>query len=291
MVISVILWYDEQLKPIEWGFPESVHWIELFKLCSSRAYGMGMNKKSPYWLKPLPFINISIVLDSFTVVDCGREKLKEAIEQNERLVALSCFDAREVLYDQNENPNQMYGDGDDDEELGENINNKSHTWVISTTYKSVSLGSIGGIIRFLDSNINLLGSRPLINSNHYNSFILHTSIIKNNFMVHSFRNRQQIVEMYNLITDDLEMLFKSHESSAAPDIICGSPIFANEEILLEITTKQLRGIYKIVAIDFIGNDSKLLIVLEEQQETRTHRLINSHGWLKSYFRVSVGFSF
>ncbi|CAG8540480.1 7195_t:CDS:10, partial [Diversispora eburnea] len=116
---------------------------------------------------------------------------------------------------------------------------------------------------------------------------LHKSIIKNHFMVHSFENRQQIIEMYSLITGDLEMLFIRYESSIAPDIIRSSPIFSisqNEKILafcqgttsitlysmengLEIATKRLEGqggIYKIIAINFIDDDNKLLIVLEKK---------------------------
>ncbi|RHZ80088.1 hypothetical protein Glove_139g175 [Diversispora epigaea] len=119
--------------------------------------------------------------------------------------------------------------------------------------------------------------------------LLHASIIKNHFMVHSFKDRRQIIEMYSLITGDLEMLFKCHKSSVAPNIIHDPPIFAisqNEKILafcrgtssitlffiengLEITTKQIEGqrrICKIVAINFIDNDSKLLIVLEEKED-------------------------
>ncbi|RHZ53546.1 hypothetical protein Glove_441g67 [Diversispora epigaea] len=95
--------------------------------------------------------------------------------------------------------------------------------------------------------------------------------------------------MYSLITGDLEMLFKRHESSIAPNIIRGSPISVisqNEKILafcrgtssitlyfmengLEIATKQLegkRGIYKIIAMNFIDDDSKLLIILEEKED-------------------------
>ncbi|RHZ78105.1 hypothetical protein Glove_168g141 [Diversispora epigaea] len=119
--------------------------------------------------------------------------------------------------------------------------------------------------------------------------LLYIGIIKNHFMVHSFENRKQVIEMYSLITGNLEMLFKRHESSTAPDIIRGSPIFAisqNENFLafcrgttsitlyfmkngLEIVTKQLegqRGIYKIVDINFIDDDSKLLIILEEKED-------------------------
>ncbi|RHZ60332.1 hypothetical protein Glove_355g30 [Diversispora epigaea] len=128
-----------------------------------------------------------------------------------------------------------------------------------------------------------------LRDNWQNSFeLLHASIIKNHFMVHSFKDRQQIIEMYSLITGDLEMLFKRHESSVAPNIIHGSLIFAisqNEKILafcrgttsitlyfiengLEIITKQLEGqrIYKIVAINFIDEDSKLLIVVEGKED-------------------------
>ncbi|RHZ60330.1 hypothetical protein Glove_355g38 [Diversispora epigaea] len=130
-----------------------------------------------------------------------------------------------------------------------------------------------------------------LRDNWQNSFeLLHASIIKNHFMVHSFKDRQQIIEMYSLITGDLEMLFKRHESSVAPNIVHGSPIFAisqNEKILafcrgttsitlyfiengLEITTKQLEGqsIYKIVAINFIDEDSKLLMIVEKKDRLR-----------------------
>ncbi|RHZ60909.1 hypothetical protein Glove_350g151 [Diversispora epigaea] len=273
--------------------------------------------------------------------------------KSERLIAISCFDVSEMLYYQNENPNQTY-DENIMLELGENVNLlqvQSQTRVISTKFQSevhTSLESIGGVIRFLDSDAKISESQPLMNKTaivvvnasgiykqtldndkiimkqqfqkqiFFKSSIardeqfelpqqlsislsrldqgqtalelIHTSIIKNHFMVHSFKNQQQIIEMYSLITGGLEMLFKRHECLAAPNVIRGSPIFAisqNEGILafcrgtisitlyliengLEITTKQLEGhkgrIYKIVAIEFIDNDSKLLIVLEEETE-------------------------
>ncbi|RHZ44909.1 hypothetical protein Glove_707g4 [Diversispora epigaea] len=294
-------------------------------------------------------------------------------DKSERLVALSRFNAKEMLPYQNESPNHnsdenilvalsrfcakkmkkmLYHRNESPKhdgglmESGDEVNSQSRTWItsISTTTTSTntekgieiytSLGSIGGIIRFLDSDFKILGSqiyKPVIvivngsgiykqtlNNDEIRSIakverfelphqlsislsrldhgqkaleLLHTCIIKNHFMVHSFKNRQQIIEMYNLITGHLEILFKRNEHSAAPNIIRGSPIFAisrNEVILafcrgtisitlylmengLEITTKQLvgcgEGIYKILAIDFIDNDSKLLIVLEEQQES------------------------
>ncbi|RHZ80091.1 hypothetical protein Glove_139g281 [Diversispora epigaea] len=282
--------------------------------------------------------------------------------KNERFIALSCFDSREFRND------IMYGDDESDLESGDKYL-RPQTWVISTTDgNEIYTSSIGGVIRFLDSDddsslknktviiiVNVSGIyketmnnikrkrffssskieqfelpqqlsiRLRLSRDHWQDSLefLHTSIIKNYFMVHSFKNRQQIIEMYSLITGDLEILFKHHESMVAPNIIRGSPIFAisqNEKILafcrgttsitlyvmengLEITTKQLegqRGIYKIIAINFIDDDIEILkrqifVVWDlfstfensirqiDYSETRTlkmdvaHRLMNSHG--------------
>ncbi|RHZ50229.1 hypothetical protein Glove_503g23 [Diversispora epigaea] len=297
-------------------------------------------------------------------------------DKNERLIALSCFDERElrhdITYDDDEGDlesgnkvvdqrsnvksdlesgdkvNNQYGDDENDLESGAEqygddkrdiksgdkyLRLRPQTWVISTKEKrEIYTSSIGGVIRFLDSDDSLLKNKTVIiivnvsgiyketmnnikkkqrffsrsskieqfelpkqllirlsrDHWHISLELLHTSIIKNHFMVHSFKNRQQIIEMYSLITGDLEMLFKRHESSVAPNIIHGSPAFAisqNEKILafcrgttsitlyfmengLEIATKQLESqrIYKIMAINFIDDDSKLLIVLEEKED-------------------------
>ncbi|CAG8788520.1 27971_t:CDS:2, partial [Dentiscutata erythropus] len=53
-------------------------------------------------------------------------------------------------------------------------------------------------------------------SNHLNKGeacinLLHTSIVKNHFFVHSYKNKHQIVEMYSLRTGNMEMIFKKHE--------------------------------------------------------------------------------
>ncbi|RHZ80014.1 hypothetical protein Glove_139g244 [Diversispora epigaea] len=313
-------------------------------------------------------------------------------DDNERLIALSCSDARgfrKNIMDENdlefsdevelefsdkvknkneldsdEEKNDQYSDNENDLETGDIVNEvndqygddksckescnkylRPRTWVISTKDESeihTSLESIGGVIRFLDSDdgdsnygddsdqllknkptiiiVNSSGiyketisltkrkqaffSRPskierfelpkqlsirLAHDHWQNSFEhLHTSIVKNHFVVHSFKNRQQIIEMYSLITGDLEMLFKRQESSIAPNMIYGPPITVisqNEKILafcrgttsitlyfmengLEIATKQLEGqrIYRIVAMNFIDDDNKLLIILEEKED-------------------------
>ncbi|RHZ83306.1 hypothetical protein Glove_97g62 [Diversispora epigaea] len=283
----------------------------------------------------------------------------------ERLIGLSCFDVRGLRND------LMCGDDEGDLESGDKYF-CPQTWVISTTdVNEIYTSSIGGVVRFLDSDDSPLKNKTVIIivnasgifketmnhtkrkqrffsrsskieqfelpqlSNHHLLSREHwqnSCIIKNHFMIHSFKDRQQIIEMYSLNTGDLEMLFKRHESSLAPNMIHGSPIFSisqNENILafcrgtasitlyfmengLEITTKQLegqRGIYKIVDINFIDDDSKLLIVLEKEDRQLlifvvwdlfttfknsirqinyseilkpqkidvTHRLMNSHG--------------
>ncbi|RHZ80046.1 hypothetical protein Glove_139g230 [Diversispora epigaea] len=286
---------------------------------------------------------------------CWSMAISNCVGENERLIALSNFDARVFQFhgdnlDSDNKDRKHYLDSDNkdkkhDLEFGGD-NQDPQTWVISTINKikiNTSFESIGGVIRFLDGDVNgnnydedgsPLKNKPVLiivnasgifketikrkrrkqrsskikqfeqielpkqlsisilrNRDNLRSFkLLHSSIINNDFMVLSFKDRQQIIEMYSLITGDLKMLFKRHEFSvSSSNIIRGSPIFAiskNEKILafcqkttsitlysmengLEITTKQLEskiGIYKIVDINFIDADSKLLIILKEKED-------------------------
>ncbi|RHZ88355.1 hypothetical protein Glove_23g170 [Diversispora epigaea] len=270
-------------------------------------------------------------------------------EENERLIAVSCFDAKIFHHDDKEDNAVSCFDAkifhcDDDEsdlESGDKYPLRL-TRVISTKdNKEIYTSSNVGVIRFLNSDdgdkslknkttmiiVNASGifketiknkkgifsrsseieqfelpqqlSKRLLRDRDDSLELLHTSIIKNHFMVHSFENRQQIIEMYSLITGDLEMLFKRYRTSAASNIIHSSPIFAisqNEKILafcrettnitlfsmengLEITTKRLegqRGIYKIANINFIDADSKLLIVLEEKEDRHRGTISENH---------------
>ncbi|CAG8560433.1 5160_t:CDS:10 [Diversispora eburnea] len=211
-------------------------------------------------------------------------------DRNKRFIALSCFDEGGFRYgyESGDKVNDQYGD------------DKNYT-------KS-------GDKNDLESGKKKLSIRVSRNNWQNSLELLHTSIIKNHFMTHPFENRQQIIEMYSLITGDLEMLFKRHESLVAPNVFHGSPIFAisqSEKILefcrgttsitlyfiengLEITTKQLesqRGIYKIIAINFIDDDLWDLFTTFENSirqidysETSkplkmdlSHRLMNFHG--------------
>ncbi|CAG8606126.1 12814_t:CDS:2, partial [Acaulospora morrowiae] len=119
--------------------------------------------------------------------------------------------------------------------------------------------------------------------------LLKTSIIKNRFLIcGGYKNHCHAVEMYSLITGELEMVFQRREPSYHPVVPRGKPIFAisqNELMFafcrgtnavtiymmengLEVATKELDGQYfnRIISIDFIENDNKLLIILENESE-------------------------
>ncbi|RHZ79975.1 hypothetical protein Glove_139g219 [Diversispora epigaea] len=173
---------------------------------------------------------------SFAISNC--------VNENESFIAFSRFDAREFRHCDAKN---SFDSGGTDERDLESNSVKYLTQVISTLDgKEIHNSLEGGITRFLDSGdgdqsliiINASGiiketikkekriqfelpqqlsnllSRDLKDSLE----LLHTSIIKNHFMVHSFENRQQIIEMYSLITGDLEILFKRHESLSLPSL-------------------------------------------------------------------------
>ncbi|RHZ79984.1 hypothetical protein Glove_139g298 [Diversispora epigaea] len=268
---------------------------------------------------------------------CWSMAISNCVDENDRLIALSGFDAKELKIrgdDLNSN-NKENSDNKDkkhdldssnkdnkhnvnsgnkykkrDLESGNKYNKHKHdgdtvtvniqdpqTWVISTIEKTEidTFESVGGVIRFLDSdysnsngNNNGGDDSPLkdktviiiVNASGIfketikkkkgkNGFFSRSSKVKQSEQIelpkslsNNIKNndRQQIIEMYSLITGDLEMLFKRHESLVVPNITRSSPIFAisqNEKILafcretsritlystengLEITTKQLK---------------------------------------------------
>ncbi|CAG8613430.1 1052_t:CDS:2, partial [Acaulospora morrowiae] len=131
-------------------------------------------------------------------------------------------------------------------------------------------------------------SVSLLSSERWESglILLQTSIIKNHFVVSGYKDHCHAVEMYSLITGELEMVFQRREPSYLPAVPRGKPIFAisqNELMFafcrgtnavtiymmengLEVATKELDGQYfnRIISIDFIENDNKLLIILENE---------------------------
>ena len=101
-----------------------------------------------------------------------------------------------------------------------------------------------------------------------------------------YKNKVQTVEMYSLEKNSLENVFQKREESYASAIKGGLSCFAiskNESLFtycrgtdsvtiylmengLEITTKQFkeRNVRKILFFDFVQDDSKLLLVIEEE---------------------------
>jgi hypothetical protein len=117
------------------------------------------------------------------------------------------------------------------------------------------------------------------------NLLIQQSLVKGRFVVENYKNKVQTVEMYNLKTNLLENTFQKCEESATSVVGKGSPCFAisNNELLfaycrgtnsitiylmengLEVTTKKFKGrnFYRILFFDFIQDDNKLFIVIEE----------------------------
>ncbi|CAG8626949.1 10292_t:CDS:2 [Funneliformis mosseae] len=113
------------------------------------------------------------------------------------------------------------------------------------------------------------------------------SLIKDRFVVETYKNKVQTVEMYNLETNSLENTFQKREESAASVIGKGSPCFAisKNEVLfaycrgtnsitiylmengLEVTTKKFKekNFRRIIFFDFVQDDNQLLLVIEEER--------------------------
>ncbi|CAI2165825.1 1963_t:CDS:2, partial [Funneliformis geosporum] len=113
------------------------------------------------------------------------------------------------------------------------------------------------------------------------------SLVKDRFVVETYKNKVQTVEMYKLETNSLENTFQKREESAASVIGKGSPCFAiskNESLFaycrgtnsitiylmengLEVTTKKFKekNFRRIRFFDFIQDDNQLLLVIEEER--------------------------
>ncbi|CAG8455263.1 11419_t:CDS:2 [Acaulospora morrowiae] len=266
--------------------------------------------------------------------------------EDERLLAISRFD----LLDTTSTDIRLHDENpiDDLESVDSRYTNgynrtKAETWVLLTSQKieiKTGIRKIGGVIRFLDSNLKdsllkdqtaivivnssgiykqtfqnseikisrrhflpffkikfrsdieqfNLPKRLSINLSHPDYYrggleILNDCIIRNHFLVNSYKDQHHHVEMYDLVTGNLETVFQRKDLAASPKVIHGLPVFAisqNDAILafcrgtasislylmetgLEIDTKKIvgPGLQKIVSMSFIDDDSKLLIMIEE----------------------------
>ncbi|CAI2173467.1 14311_t:CDS:2 [Funneliformis geosporum] len=119
------------------------------------------------------------------------------------------------------------------------------------------------------------------------AYFIRQSLVKDRFVIDSYKDKVQSIETFNLKTNKLENFFQKREETVATIIGKGSPYFTiskNETLLaycrgtnsitiflmengLEVTTKQFKekDVIRITFFDFVENDSKLLIVIEEER--------------------------
>jgi len=115
--------------------------------------------------------------------------------------------------------------------------------------------------------------------------LLSRSIENDYFMIEDYKDRVQVVEMYNLRTNKLEMAFHQRAESAATSFGHGNPAVAISrhktllaycrgansitiylmENSLEISTQTFPRIERILSLDFINEDESLLIIAQEKE--------------------------
>ncbi|CAB4414228.1 unnamed protein product [Rhizophagus irregularis] len=115
--------------------------------------------------------------------------------------------------------------------------------------------------------------------------LLSRSIENDYFLIEDYKDRVQVVEMYNLRTDKLEMVFHQRAESAVTAFGHGNPAVAISkhnallaycrgansitiyliENSLEISTQSFPRVERIVSVDFINDDESLIIVAQEKE--------------------------
>ncbi|CAB4493724.1 uncharacterized protein OCT59_018961 [Rhizophagus irregularis] len=139
---------------------------------------------------------------------------------------------------------------------------------------------------FSDKTVEHFYLPSKLSSNEISSFFIQQNIVKGRFVVESYKDKIQTVEMYNLKTGLLENTFQKSEETAASVLGRGYSCFAisnNESLFaycrgansitiylmengLEVTTKIFKETnIQILFFDFVKNDEKLLIVIEEER--------------------------
>ncbi|CAB4387460.1 unnamed protein product [Rhizophagus irregularis] len=115
--------------------------------------------------------------------------------------------------------------------------------------------------------------------------LLSRSIENDYFLIEDYKDRVQVVEMYNLRTDKLEMVFHQRAESAVTAFGHGNPAVAISkhnallaycrgansitiyliENSLEISTQSFPRVERILSVDFINDDESLIIVAQEKE--------------------------
>ncbi|CAI2171670.1 19816_t:CDS:10 [Funneliformis geosporum] len=117
--------------------------------------------------------------------------------------------------------------------------------------------------------------------------LLSRSIENDYFIIEDYKDRMQVVEMYNMRTNQLEMVFHQRAESVATSFGHGSPAVAISrhktflaycrgansitiylmENSLEISTQCFPHIERILLLDFINEDESLLIIAQEKENS------------------------
>jgi hypothetical protein len=117
--------------------------------------------------------------------------------------------------------------------------------------------------------------------------LLNRSIENDYFLIEDYKDRVQVVEMYNLRTDKLDMVFHQRAESAATAFGHGNPAVAISkhntllaycrgansitiylmENSLEISTQSFPRVERILSVDFINDDESLFIVAQERENS------------------------
>ncbi|RHZ78120.1 hypothetical protein Glove_167g89 [Diversispora epigaea] len=266
----------------------------------------------------------------------------------ETLIALSCFDERDMMIIKDSSS------GDDKTELSDEEKGPGNflrsfpntTWIISSWHEArivTALDNIGGLVKFLDDSskdtnltnvlvINASGICKTVfnldnitmkesNSNsmweklpfyrHSASLkeflfppriqaemrklyqntscleLLSRSIENDFFLFEDYQDRNQVIQMYNLKTCKLEMVFHLGEQSDFTAFGCGNPaisISRNKNLLaychgtnsitlylmensLEVSTRIFPQIERIISLDFINDDESLFIVAQDNKNS------------------------
>ncbi|CAG8710957.1 22959_t:CDS:2, partial [Rhizophagus irregularis] len=138
---------------------------------------------------------------------------------------------------------------------------------------------------FSDKSVENFNLPSKLLNNEISSFSIQQNLVKGRFLVESYKNKRQTVEMYNLKTSLLENTFQKSEETAASISGRGYSCYAisnNESLFaycrgansitiylmengLEVTTKKFNETnIQILFFDFVKNDEKLLIVIEKE---------------------------
>ncbi|CAG8587113.1 9879_t:CDS:2 [Diversispora eburnea] len=265
----------------------------------------------------------------------------------ETLIALSCFDERDMMIFKDSSSS-----GDDKTELSDEEKGPRNflrsfpitTWIISSWHEErimTALDNIGGLVKFLDDiskdtnliNVLVINASGICktvfnldniimkksnsmweklpfyrNSASLKEFLfppriqaelrklyqntsclelLSRSIENDFFLFEDYQDRNQVIQMYNLKTCKLEMVFRLREQSDFTVFGCGNPVIAisrNKNLLaychgansitlylmensLEVSTRIFPQIEKIISLDFINDDESLFIIAQDNKNS------------------------